>query len=162
MNKINLGFWRINKWRARSRIKMVPIVLVEGATRAPTQTQTTDRTTRATTAKRRNVICTTRTCTRTGCATTTSGHLQIPVTSCTGLYDRCSPHDLHDHTHTRGSPLVSPFYSLFHGAGTHPAFALVCFPGSDWPAKNRLPSSGYLLGTEAQVRWCVKQLARCP
>ena len=57
MNKINLGSWRINKWRARSRIKMVPIVLVEGATRAPTQTQTTDRTTRVTTAKRRNVIC---------------------------------------------------------------------------------------------------------
>ena len=26
MNKINLGFWRINKWRARSRIKRVPII----------------------------------------------------------------------------------------------------------------------------------------
>ena len=36
--------------------------------------------------------------------------LQIPVTSRTGLYDRCSTHDLHDFTHTHVDTLLSlPF-----------------------------------------------------
>ena len=52
------------------------------------------------------------------------GGVQIPVTSRTGLYDRCSTHDLHDHTRTRGPSLVSPFYFPSHGAGTHPTKSL--------------------------------------
>ena len=68
------------------------------------------------------------------------GGVQIPVTSCTGLYDRCSTHDLHDHTHTHVVPFVSSlFYSLSHGASTHPTYSPVHFTGSDWSAQEPAP-----------------------
>ena len=39
------------------------------------------------------------------------------MTSCTGLYDRCSTHDLHDHTHIHVVPFLSSPFIPFSKAG---------------------------------------------
>ena len=42
------------------------------------------------------------------------------------------------HTHT-WSPLSLPFYSLSHGASTHPTYSPMHFTGSDWSAQEPAP-----------------------
>ena len=61
------------------------------------------------------------------------------------------------HTHT-WSPLSLPFYSLSHGASTHPTYSPVHFTGSDWSAQEPAP----IIRVLAKFRFHHGHLARLP
>ena len=61
------------------------------------------------------------------------------------------------HTHT-WSPLSLPFYSLSHGASTHPTYSPVHFTGSDWSAQEPAP----IIRVLTKFRFHHGHLARLP
>ena len=61
------------------------------------------------------------------------------------------------HTHT-WSPLSLPFYSLSHGASTHPTYTPVHFTGSDWSAQEPAP----IIRVLAKFRFHHGHFARLP